>query len=143
MSNFNLDIEKQLSKLGKDIQQLVGRVTPFPSEGGDFQPECDIIENPAQYKIIVDLPGLDKSQVKISLKNHVLTVSGDRELLLEEGEVLKRSERKQGSFVRSFALPEQVDTTSISAKFRNGVLHIELSKSGRDQDDDSQDIPIQ
>ena len=143
MSNFTIDIEKQLSKLGKDIQHLVGKITPFPPEGDNFQPECDIIENPKQFKIVVDLPGLNKNQVKISLRNYVITVSGDRTLPLEEGNTLKRSERKQGSFARSFALPEQVDTNSISAKFRDGVLHIELKKTGVETDSDAQSIPIQ
>lgn len=143
MSNFTTDIEKQFSKLGKDIQQFVEKITPFPAEEGNFQPECDIIENPEQYVIAIDLPGLKKSQVKVSLKNHVLTVSGNREFLLEEGETLKRSERKQGSFTRSFALPEEVDTTSVSAKFKDGVLHIKLSKSGLAEDENSQTIPVQ
>lgn len=143
MSNFTLDIEKQLSRLGKDIQQFVGRVTPFPSEGGHFQPDCDIIEKAGQYLLLIDLPGLDKKQVKITLKNEVLTVSGNRELIVEEGDTLKRSERSQGVFSRSFALPDQVDTSSISAKFKDGVLHITFSKSGLEEDEDSQTIPIQ
>ncbi len=142
MSNFTIDIEKQLSRLGKDIQQFVERVAPLNMESGDFHPACDIVESDELFSILVDLPGMKKKQIKISLKNRVITISGERELYLEDGEELKRSERKQGSFSRSFALPETADTASISATFKEGVLHIKISKKGVEEDSDSQSIPI-
>lgn len=143
MSNFTIDIEKQLSKLGKDIQHFVENVTHVSQDKGDFHPACDIAESDSQYRIMVDLPGMKKEQVKITFQTGVISISGERELYLNDDENLKRSERRQGSFVRSFALPENVDTTSISATFTDGVLQVKVMKKGIEQENESQSIPIE
>ncbi len=142
MSNFTIDIEKQLSRLGKDIQQFVERVAPINLDSGDFHPACDIVESNEIFSILLDLPGMKKKQIKITLKDRVISISGERELYLEDGEELKRSERKHGSFSRSFALPETADTSSISATFKEGVLYVRISKKGMEEENDSQSIPI-
>lgn len=141
MSNLNLDIEKQLSRLGKDIQGIVERLVPLNVEAGDFKPNCDIVESESVYSLYMDLPGMKKKDINITLKDRVLTVSGERELFLDDDEVLKRSERTQGSFSRSFALPENADVSSVDAIFKEGVLHVKISKAGV-EGEDSQSIPI-
>ncbi|MDZ7718185.1 MAG: Hsp20/alpha crystallin family protein [Balneolaceae bacterium] len=142
MSNLNIDIEKQLSRLGKDIQGFVERMVPLNVEAGDFKPDCDIVESENLYSLYMDLPGMKKKEISITLKDRILTVSGERELFLEDDEILKRSERTQGSFSRSFALPENADVSSVTATFKDGVLHVKISKTGLESDDDSQSIPI-
>lgn len=142
MNNFNIDLEKQLSKLGKDIQQFVERTVPGQRDLSDFVAVSDIVESRDQFIIYTDLPGLTKKQVKITLKNRVITVSGDRELFLEDDEELIRSERRQGAFSRAFAIPELADEKSISASFTDGVLKITLSKTGLDDESDATSIPI-
>lgn len=142
MSNFTIDIEKQLSKLGKDIQQFVEKMAPVQHTAGSFFPDCDISESESTYKLVMDVPGMSKEQIKITLKERVLTVSGERELYLEDGEELKRSERQQGSFSRSFALPENTDPSAISATFKDGVLQVTVAKTGAEENDSSQSIPI-
>lgn len=141
MSNFSIDLEKQLSKLGRDIQQLVERAVPVQSSA-KFQPRCDVLESADLYSIVMDLPGMKKEQVSITLKNGVITVSGDRELFLEDDEKLVRSERHQGSFSRAFALPEHADESSISASFSDGVLKVKVSKQVSEEGDESHSIPI-
>ena len=142
MSNLNIDIEKQLSRLGKDIQGIVERMVPLNVEAGDFKPDCDIVENENVYSLYMDLPGMKKKEIQITLKDRVLTVSGERELFLEDDEVLKRSERTQGSFSRSFALPQNADASSVTASFKEGVLQVKISKKGVESEDQSQSIPI-
>lgn len=142
MSNFTIDIEKQLAKLGKDIQQFVEKVAQPNTPHTGFNPDCDILESDELYSIVMDLPGMNKKQIQLKLKDKVLTVSGERELYLEDGEVLKRAGRKQGSFSRSFALPDNVDTTTVKASFKEGVLRIQISKTGLESEDNSQFIPI-
>lgn len=142
MSNLNIDLERQLSRLGKDIQGFVERMVPLNVEAGDFKPDCDIVESKDTYSLYVDLPGMKKKEIKITLKDRILTVSGERELFLEDDEELKRSERTQGSFSRSFALPENADVSSVDATFKEGVLQVKISKRGLESDDDSQSIPI-
>jgi HSP20 family protein len=143
MSNFTIDIEKQLSRLGKDLQNLVERVVPAGSEMNDFHPHCDLIESGHTYIIQMDVPGMEKDQLKITQKDRVITISGERELYLEDDAELKRSERKQGSFSRSFALPENVDFSSVSATCKNGVLTVKADKTENKNSDSGTSIPIE
>ncbi len=141
MNDFTVNIEKQLSRLGRDLQEFVERIVPVQDTEGDFSPSCDIVESDAEFRILIDLPGLSKKDIQISLKDHVLRISGERIFKLEENEKLKRNERKSGAFSRSFAIPEYIDTTETSASFRNGVLIVKMPKS--DNSEDAQSIPIQ
>jgi HSP20 family protein len=142
MSNFTIDIEKQLSKLGKDIQQFVEKIAPADAVDGHFSPDCDIVESKKAFSVLMDLPGMKKKQIKIELKDRVMTVSGERELYLEDGETRRKAERKFGSFSRSFAIPQYADEKSINATFSNGVLHISLKKTEGDDEGSSKSIPI-
>lgn len=140
MSEFTIDIEKQLSKLGRDIQEFVERVVPLEDKGHDFTPACDIIESEDEYKILLDLPGLSKKEINIALKDQVITVKGERAAELAEGERFRRQERATGVFSRSFALPENVNAAETDARFRSGVLTISMPKS--DVLKDSTSIPV-
>lgn len=140
MSEFTIDIEKQLTKLGKDIQDFVERVVPIEDKGQDFTPVCDIVESEENYKILLDLPGLTKKEINIALKDHVLTVKGERTDELSEEETYRRQERRSGVFSRSFALPENVNAAETDARFRSGVLTITMPKS--EVLKDSKSIPI-
>ncbi len=139
-TEFGIEIEKHLSKIGKDVQQFMEKVVPLTNEDKDFAPDCDIIESEEEYKILLDLPGLAKKEIGISLKNNVLTIKGEREITAAEGEEFKRQERKRGAFARSFALPENVNTAEINAHFRNGVLTVSMPKSDKLKDTTS--IPV-
>ncbi len=139
-TEFGIEIEKHLSKLGKDIQQFVEKVVPLTNEDKDFAPDCDIVESDDEFKILIDLPGLSKKEIGIALKDNVLTVKGEREINAGEGEEFKRQERRRGAFARSFALPESVNKAEINANFRNGVLTVSMPKSENLKDTTS--IPV-
>ncbi len=143
MSNFTIDLEKQLSKLGRDIQQFVEKAIPAQEAVGDFNPHADVVEGDNNYTVFVDLPGMSKKEVKLTLKNRVLTISGERELFLQDDEELLRSERKQGAFSKVFAIPESADESSVKASFSNGVLKVTLLKTGHEDDSEATSIPIQ
>lgn len=139
-TEFGIEVEKHLSKLGKDIQQFVEKVVPLTNEDKDFAPDCDIVESEGEYKILIDLPGLSKKEIGISLKDNVLTIKGEREINIAEGEEFKRQERRRGAFARSFALPENVNKAEVNANFRNGVLTVAMPKSENLKDSTS--IPV-
>jgi len=141
MNEFTVNIEKQLSRLGRDLQEFVEKIVPVQDVEGDFSPSCDIVESDAEFRILIDLPGLSKKDIQISLKDNVLRISGERIFKLEENETLKRNERKSGAFSRSFAIPEYINTTETSASFKNGVLSVKMPKS--ESGEDAQSIPIQ
>ncbi|NBC27601.1 MAG: Hsp20 family protein [Bacteroidetes bacterium] len=140
MSNLKIDIEKQLTSLGREIQQFVERLTPMDDDR-DFSPACDIVESDRQFTIMADLPGMEKEQVTVTMKDRVLKIEGTRELYLEEDEQLKREERAQGSFIRSFSIPDHADASTINAAFKNGVLTIRIDKKGSG-DSEADSIPI-
>ncbi len=92
-------------------------------------PVVDIEETEQNYVIRVELPGLDKNKVKVVVENGVLTLSGERDLERKvEGKTFHRVERSHGTFSRSFTLAEDVDSESVVANFKDGLLEIHVAK---------------
>lgn len=93
-------------------------------------PAIDLIEKDDTYEITAELPGLDEKDVEVRLSNHTLTITGEKS---EEKEDKRKdyylSERRYGSFQRSFQLPEGADSDKIDARFAKGVLTVTLPKT--------------
>lgn len=128
MNNFRVDVEKQLGKLGRDLQQFVERVVPLVDQGQDFTPACDIAETDEEFDIAIDLPGMDKENIDLRVTNKILSIKGERQTESAVEPRYVRRERKYGVFSRTFALPDDVDTENIEANFQNGVLRIRVPK---------------
>jgi len=95
----------------------------------DFAPRVDIKEDQDKVALIFELPGMEKDDIKVSVKDNVLSVSGERKIeCKDENEKYIRSEIRCGFFSRSFTLPKTVDSNSVSADYRNGMLTISLAK---------------
>jgi len=94
-----------------------------------FLPPADVYETSAAYGIDVELPGMRKEDITISLNDGVLTVTGERksEQNQKDREVV-RCERCHGTFTRSWTLPKEADTDKINAAFDNGVLRLTIAK---------------
>ena len=92
-------------------------------------PASDIVENKDSFVISVELPGLKKEDVKVTLQNNMLTISGEKKVESETKEhTFHRVERTYGSFFRSFEMPVPVDSGKIQADFKDGILKINLPK---------------
>jgi HSP20 family protein len=92
-------------------------------------PAMDLVESDDQLILRADLPGLDKDDVSIEIKDGVLTVSGERRTERErKSEGFYRVERAFGSFSRSLSLPEGIDAEKVSADFDKGVLEVRIPK---------------
>ena len=93
----------------------------------DWSPEVDISEDDHGYLLKADLPEMKKDDVRVTVEDGILSVSGERK---SEKEDLKkkfhRVERSFGNFRRSFTLPEDADSTKVTAEFRDGVLKVHL-----------------
>jgi HSP20 family protein len=99
------------------------------SGGSTFVPKVDIIENEASYEIHFAVPGLNKEDFNIELKDNYLTVSGERKLTNEKKEKnFHTIETNYGSFSRAFALPENVDASKANAKYDKGILELTIPK---------------
>ena len=96
---------------------------------GSWRPVVDIYDEGDTIVIKAELPGVDKKDIEVDLKDHVLTLKGERHY---ENEVKEdnyyRKERASGRFNRSFTLPVDVDTERIQADFKDGVLKIDIPK---------------
>ncbi len=94
-----------------------------------FYPSVDIKEDKNKIVFKTDLPGVDEKDIKVTIEDGTLMISGERKFEKEtEKENFHRVERRYGSFQRSFKLPETVDEDKISARYRNGVLELTLPK---------------
>jgi HSP20 family protein len=104
-------------------------------------PAVDISENGDNLFVDVEIPGMKKEDINISLENNVLSLQGEKKQEKEvKEENYHRWERNYGSFARSFELPVQVQSDKIKASYRNGVLHIELPKA---EEVKPREIPIE
>jgi HSP20 family protein len=96
----------------------------------DWMPLADITEDEKEYLIKAELPELKREDVKVTVENGVLTISGERKFEKEEKKrKFHRVERGYGTFVRSFTLPDDADGNKVKAEFKNGVLTVHLPKS--------------
>ena len=101
---------------------------------GETAPAVDIAERDRAYEISAELPGIDPNNIEVKLTNGVLTIKGEKK---QETEEKKKnyyvSERRYGSFERSFQVPDAVDADKIEASFNKGVLTVVLPKSAEAQ----------
>ncbi len=95
-------------------------------------PRADIYEDNEGFQFKFEVPGLDPKDVKVTLADSTLTVSGERKLDHDEKkENYHRIEHSYGAFERSFALPAILDTEKVHADYKNGVLQVFVPKSER------------
>jgi len=107
----------------------------------DFQPHMDVAEGDEAYTVTVELPGLDRKDVDLSLTDDRLVVQGEKRAQAEdEGEQRHRVERLYGRFQRAVRLPSPVQADQVEATFKSGVLTIRLPKSAEAR---QRKVPIQ
>lgn len=101
-----------------------------------FRPNCELSETKSAYKLAMEVPGMTKQDLKITVEDDTLVVSGEKKLAKEcRGENYCASERCYGIFERRFAIPEGSDVEGIKASCKNGVLTITIPKSGKENKD--------
>jgi HSP20 family protein len=102
-----------------------------PANGGGqrWVPAMDLVETDDHLVLKADLPGLDKDDVNIEIKDDVLTISGERQAEHEERtDGYHRVERVHGGFSRSLSLPQGIDADQVQADFDKGVLEVRIPK---------------
>src|SRR6059036_2097848 len=93
----------------------------------DWSPEVDISEDDRGYLLKADLPEMKKDDVRVTVEDGILCVSGERKSQKEDQKKkFHRIERSFGTFRRSFTLPEDTDSTKVTAEFHDGVLKVHL-----------------
>jgi HSP20 family protein len=96
---------------------------------GVFNPAVDLVDTGESLQVKVELPGVKKEDVQITLKDDVLTIKGEKKVEREEKDENRYYvERSYGSFSRTLTLPTPVKTDEIKAGFEGGILEITLPK---------------
>ncbi len=94
-------------------------------EGADWYPAADVYEHDGEYTVAIDLPGIDRASLDISVDDDRLTVKGNR---AGQDATVHRGECPRGKFLRTFSVPASVDQNDISASYKDGVLRVRLPK---------------
>ncbi|MCM8763444.1 MAG: Hsp20/alpha crystallin family protein [Candidatus Omnitrophica bacterium] len=125
---------RELMDLQRDIDNLFNasweRLPARLSQEATWLPSLDVAEDKDKIVIKVDLPGVKQSDIDVSVSGDILTIKGERKQEQEIKEKkLHRIERFYGSFSRSLSLPDFVDSSKISAVYKDGVLEVTLPKT--------------
>lgn len=96
---------------------------------GGWSPALDLYQTNDNVVAVLELAGMRKEDIEISLHDGMLTISGERKRSSSNGEKAERTERYVGSFRRSISLPVQVDANKVSATYRDGILTVTLPKA--------------
>jgi len=115
-----------------EVSRLFERSSANDASSGataDWAPAVDIEEYADKFVLYADVPGVDPASIEVTLEKGVLTLAGSRaEAVEQKGVERRRNERVSGRFHRRFALPDTVDSDSVSATGRNGVLEVVIPK---------------
>jgi HSP20 family protein len=128
-----LNVDREFKKMFNSLENRFGFGKDQNSEEYEsavWMPLTDIVENNDSYSLKLDLPGVEKKDVKISFSNGELQISGERKEEKEEKDSkFHRVERSFGKYFRSFRLPEKIKDSEIKAEFKNGSLNILIPKA--------------
>ena len=125
----------------EEIEELFDRMSRggmggMGGMGGAHDVSVDVSETDSEVVVTADLPGYDKDDIEVGVKDRRLTVEAERnEETEDEGEQYLRQERTHRRVSRSVSLPEAVDEEAASATYHNGVLTVTLPKLNADADD--------
>lgn len=127
------EMARDMAMLWNRMDQMVGQpLLATPGEGltgTAWLPRVDITEDEKEYLVKAELPGVKKEEIKVTVRDGNLTISGERKAEKEEkGRRYHRLERTYGGFERSFVLPGDAEASKITSEFKEGVLNVHLPK---------------
>ncbi len=138
-SSFNYWIEIQNMK--ERIEELMDEVYEnfdvfrYKEDIPSWKPIADVYETSSSYVIQLEIPGVEKENISVEIKGKELVVSGERRFIKDVSSTSYHiMERSYGPFYRKFLLPEDVDTSKISANLQNGLLTITVLKLKKDKE---------
>ena len=119
------EIDRLLDDFGRPENSNFKFLPSFPNP----VPAIELVDDGNEYRLSAELPGLTDKDVEIAIADGVLTISGEKKEETErKGDGYLVSERRYGSFKRQIALPADVHSEAIKARFSNGVLNVTLGK---------------
>jgi HSP20 family protein len=117
----------------RDLMALQERLDTLAGERtAGWAPPVDLFETADHYQVIAEVPGLTRDQIRVQVQNGILTIEGERSVACLPCEQHHRVERGHGWFSRSFQLDEPIDSDSVDADLRDGILTIKLLKHAQE-----------
>lgn len=141
-----MDPFRDMLRLQQEVEQLFGNTlnpySGFPEfesiwNQQQLQPAMDLSERPDAYIVQMELPGMDKSEITVNVKDHVLKVSAEHKGSTKKEDANEKvlvQERSLNSFSREVVLPKSVNENQVVAEYKNGILTITLPKTEKDQE---------
>ena len=123
------DVFSLRTEMDRFFETMLGR---YPRERGEglWAPLVDVEETKDNVIARIELPGLKKEDIKVTIKNNMLTISGERKHETEEkGKTYYRIERAYGQFQRTIELPTDVLADKAKATYKDGILELVIPKS--------------
>jgi len=128
VSSFQKEINRLFSDFFDDTNGY-SLLSAKDSDNTFLAPAIDVTEDDTGYKVIAELPGLNREDIDVDIENHFLTIKGEKQTSTEDEEKnFIRRERHFGSFKRTMKLPETADLEKIAATFNKGVLQVSIPK---------------
>jgi HSP20 family protein len=121
-----IDPFRELATLFQNFAEPTGK---DQLTAGNFVPPVDVYEDEQNLVLKLEIPGVEEKDLNVSVENNTLTIQGERKFEKEEKEEnFHRIERRYGSFLRTFKLPNTVDAEKVDANYEKGILKITLAK---------------
>ena len=112
-----------------DFSPLTGNRYPLFREDLDFIPKMDIKETEKELVVTMDVPGIEKKELNVSVEKGILTIKGEKKgEKREERNGYTYYERQMGTFERRVRLPENSDEAKVKAEYKDGVLSLTVPK---------------
>jgi len=121
-----LDPFREINTLQRAVNEVF---SGFPIRRGVTYPPVELIDKDDTLTVTVEVPGLNKDEVELTVLRDTLTITGEKKLPIEEDVTYIRHERPHGMFRRLIDLPYSVDQEKISATYIDGILTIKLPKA--------------
>ena len=116
------------AEMDRVFESTIGSFSRSPAPLSRWNPAVNVYQDKDQFTVVVELPGLKKEEIEISLHDDTLTISGERKRE-ESSEQEFLTERSYGKFQRSLTLPSAVDAEAVKANYKNGLLQVVLPKA--------------
>jgi HSP20 family protein len=116
------------AEMDRVFESTVGSFSGSPAPLSRWNPAVNVYQDKDRFTVVVELPGLKKEEIEISLHEDTLTIAGERKRE-ESSEQEFLTERLYGKFQRSLALPTAVDAEKVKASYKDGLLQVVLPKA--------------
>lgn len=135
-SLFPRDLFAEFDRLQREMQQVFDQTPAIRGLGRGGYPALNVGGTPTSVEIYAFAPGIDPAAIDLNIDRGVLTIAGERADALPASDAkttLHANERFSGRFHRVVSLPDDVDTSAATARYRDGVLHVSLQRKASAQ----------